>query len=40
MEGKREKGKKKTRTHCIKYTLVDIANLVLHVGMKPFPLKS
>ena len=39
MEGKREKGKKKTRTHCIKYTLVDIANLVLHVGMKPFPLK-
>ena len=36
----REKGKKKTRTHCIKCTLVHIANLVLHLGMKPFPLKS
>ena len=35
----REKGKKKTRTHCIKCTLVHIANLVLHLGMKPFPLK-
>ena len=35
----REKGKKKTRTHCIKCTLKHIANLVLHVGMKPFPLK-